>query len=49
LGIAAATLSTSYLFASWGYAWVGVFSACLLTISSLVMLFFVKEPMRKKI
>ena len=46
LGIAASTLSASYLFASSGYAWVGVFSACLLTISSLVILFFVKEPER---
>ena len=49
LGIAASTLSASYLFASRGYSWVGVFSACLLTISSLVILFFVKEPQRKKI
>ena len=49
LGIAASTLSASYLFASSGYAWVGVFSACLLTISSLVILIFVKEPQRKEI
>jgi len=48
LGIAASTLSASYLFASWGYAWVGMFSACLLTISSLVILFFVKEPQQKE-
>ena len=48
LGITAATLSASYLFASWGYSWVGAFSACLLTISSLVILFFVKEPQRKQ-
>ena len=48
LGIAASTLSASYLFASWGYAWVGVFSACLLTTSSLVILFFVKEPQGKE-
>ena len=47
LGIAASTLSASYLFAGWGYAWVGVFSACLLTTSSLVILFFVKEPRPK--
>ena len=49
LGIAASTLSASYLFASSGYAWVGVLLACLLSISSLVILFFVKEPQRKKI
>ena len=48
LGIAASTLSASYLFAAWGYAWVGVFSACLLTTSSLVILFFVKEPQPKR-
>jgi predicted MFS family arabinose efflux permease len=48
LGIAASTLSASYLFASSGYAWVGVFSACLLTISSLVIFLFVNEPQRRE-
>jgi len=48
LGIAASTLGASYLFASSGYAWVGLFSACLLTISSLVILFFVKEPRKRE-
>jgi predicted MFS family arabinose efflux permease len=48
LGIAASTLSASYLFASRGYSWVGAFSACLLTISSLVILFFVKEPQKQQ-
>jgi predicted MFS family arabinose efflux permease len=48
LGIAASTLSASYIFASGGYPWVGAFSACLLSISSLVILFFVKEPEKKE-
>jgi len=47
LGIAAATLTAAYVFASWGYFWVGTFSACLLTISSLIILMFVKEPQKK--
>lgn len=47
LGIAASTLGASYIFASGGYFWVGAFSACLLTISSLVILLFVKEPEKK--
>jgi len=46
LGIAASTLTASYLFASWGYSLVGIFSACLLVISSLAILFFVREPQR---
>jgi len=48
LGIAASTLSASYLFSAWGYAWVGFFSACLLTTSSVVIFLFVKEPQMKK-
>lgn len=44
LGIAASTLSASYIFSAGGYAWVGAFSAVLATISSLVILLFVREP-----
>ena len=49
LGIAACTLGASYFFASGGYVKVGLFSAGLLAISSVVILLFVKEPKKREI
>ncbi|MCI0621776.1 MAG: MFS transporter [Acidobacteria bacterium] len=48
LGIAASTLLASYCFASSGYSLVGIFSACLLMASTILILFFVKEPHSKE-
>jgi hypothetical protein len=42
MGIAASTLSASYLFGVVGICVGRVFSACSATISSLVILFFVR-------